>query len=335
MRRLIYLAFSFVAILALAGGGASFWVYAGFTKPGPLSRDVVVVVEPGSGVGKIAADLARRDVISDPFIFRLGARFLSDRKPLKAGEFLFPARISSREAIQLLQVGKTVVRRVTFAEGLTSQEIVRQLLMTQGLTGTIENVPAEGALLPETYHFSFGDVRTDVLERMATDMDKLVQQLWDVRDAGLPLKTAEEAVILASIVEKETGLASERKRVAGVFMNRLRKGVRLQTDPTVVYGLTKGKGPLGRSLTRSDLKSDTPFNTYLIKGLPPTPIANPGYKSLEAVMHPMETDDFYFVADGRGGHLFARTLAEHNRNVARWRKIERARKKSGQQTPSQ
>jgi len=326
MRWFLYIFLTILTVLVLTGGGIGYWVYGGFTKPGPLQQDTIVVIEPGTGVGEIATELAARGVLADPFFFRVGTRFLSEPKPLKAGEFLFPSGISAREAIQLLQVGKTVARRVTFAEGLTSYEIIQQISQTEGLTGRVENVWPEGALLPETYHFSLGDRRTDILRRMSVDMSKLVAELWAKRDEGLPLNSPEEAIILASIVEKETGVASERAHVAGVFMNRLRKGIRLQTDPTVVYGLTQGKGPLGRGLTRSDLKQATAFNTYLIKGLPPAPIANPGRKSLLAVMHPMTTEDFYFVADGTGGHLFARTLKEHNRNVAKWRKIERARK---------
>lgn len=326
MRRFLYISFALFVVLALTGGGAGFWLYSGFNKPGPSPQDTIVIIKPGSGVGAIANELTAVGIIADPFVFRIGMRFLSDKKPVKAGEFLFPAKISSREAIQLLQVGKTVARRVTFAEGLTSYEIMQQLSQTEGLTGSVGQLRPEGALLPETYHFSFGDRRSDILERMSVAMNELVGELWMKRDQGLPIKTLEEAITLASIVEKETGVASERGRVAGVFINRLRKGIRLQTDPSVVYGLTQGEGPLGRALTRSDLKQATPFNTYRIKGLPPTPIANPGRKSLLAVMHPMTTDDFYFVADGTGGHAFARTLKQHNKNVARWRKIERARR---------
>ena len=329
MRRFFLIPFGLVAVVALLLATGGFWIYGEFTKPGPLAQDKVLVIESGSGVNTIANQLAGEGVVSDARLFRLGTRFLSDKAALKAGEFLFPARISARDAVQLLQYGKTVVHRITFAEGLSSFEIVDQLSRTNGLTGTISEPPPEGSLLPETYHYSYGARRSDLVKRMRDDMSRLVGELWAGRSDSVPLKTPEEAVVLASIVEKETGVASERPRVAGVFINRLKKGMRLQSDPTVVYGLTKGKGALGRSLRRSELKQETAHNTYVIKALPPTPIANPGRDSLVAVMHPMQTDDLYFVADGTGGHVFAKTLAQHNRNVARWRKIERQRKNGG------
>ena len=302
------------------------WAYDQFTRPGPLQEDRVLIIPPGSGINVIASDLDASGIIAEPFLFRMGARYLGNQGALKAGEFLFPASISVHDAIRILQSGKTVVHRVTFAEGLTSFEIIEQLTKTSGLQGTLADRFPEGSLLPETYHYSFGDQRTDILRRMASDMNDLVAKLWATRDEDLPYKTLEEAVVLASIVEKETGVASERAHVAGVFVNRLRKGMRLQSDPTVVYGITKGKGPLGRSLRRSELRQETAYNTYVIKAMPPTPIANPGRESLIAVMHPMKTDDLYFVADGTGGHVFAKNLKEHNRNVARWRKIEKKRK---------
>ncbi len=329
MRRFLYITLGIIAVLTLTSAGAGMWVYGEFTKPGPLAQDKILIIKPGSGVAAIAADLTVGGVIDNPIVFRLALRFLNDKSSMKAGEFLFPAGISSRATVKLLQTGKTVVRRVTVAEGLTSSEILDQLALTEGLTGTLKVQPPEGSLLPETYHFSFADRRTDLIQRMTSAMAQTVAELWAERELDLPLKTPREAVILASIVEKETGVASERARVAGVFINRLRKGIRLQTDPTVVYGLTQGKGPLGRPLRRSDLKLDTPYNTYIIKALPPTPIANPGRQALAAVMHPLTTDDLYFVADGTGGHVFARTLKEHNRNVARWRKIEKKRKIGG------
>lgn len=326
MRRLIVLFSGLIVALAIAGAGAGYWLYEGFMRPGPLRDDRVLIITPGTSVNAIAQMLETEGVIRDAFVFRVGVRLLSDLQPMKAGEYLFPRAVSSQDTVRLLQAGKTVVRRVTFAEGLTSAEITAQLNQADGLVGTLTNPPAEGALLPETYHFSYGDRRADLAARMARDMSKLMAELWPERDPGLPLKTPYEAIILASIVEKETGQASERPRVAGVFVNRLRKRMRLQSDPTVVYGLTLGSGPLGRPLKRSELKQETPYNTYVIRGLPPTPIANPGRESIQAVLHPEMTDDLYFVADGTGGHVFARTLNEHNRNVARWRKIEKKRK---------
>ncbi len=330
MRRFFVISIGLVVVLAIAGAGVGYWLFAGFTRPGPSQTDKVLIIPPGTGVNAIAQKLEAEGVILDSFVFRVGVRLLSDPQPMKAGEYLFPSAISSQDTVRLLQAGKTVVRRITFAEGLTSAEIMEQLNATSGLVGTLTKAPAEGTLLPETYHYSYGDQRADLVQRMAADMEKLVADLWSERDPGLPIKTPEEAVVLASIVEKETGQASERPQVAGVFINRLRKGMRLQSDPTVVYGITQGSGPLGRPLRLSELRRETAFNTYTIKGLPPTPIANPGRESLFAVLHPQQTDALYFVADGTGGHVFSRTLNEHNRNVARWRKIERQRKN---QTP--
>lgn len=326
MRRVYFYISLLLLVVLTIGTGLGVWGYGEFTKPGPLQNDAVLVIKPGSGVNAIANDLKASSVLSDTLTFRIGGRFVRDQGVLKAGEFLFPAHISVRDALKLLQSGKTVVRRITLAEGLTSFEIVEQLAKAPGLTGTIRDVPQEGSLLPETYHYSFGDPRQTVIDRMTSDMNALVADLWATRNENLPFKTPEQAVVLASIVEKETGVASERAHVAGVFINRLRKGIRLQSDPTVVYGITNGKGPLGRPLKRSELRQKTAFNTYTIKALPPTPIANPGRESLKAVFHPLKTDHLYFVADGTGGHVFAKTLKGHNRNVARWRKIEKKRK---------
>ena len=219
---------------------------------------------------------------------------------------------------------------MTLPEGVTSWQIVETLKSLEDMAGDVAEVPAEGTLLPETYHYIKNDDRTELLGKMKAAMDKTVAELWPMRVEGLPITTEAEALVLASIVEKETGVAAERKKVAGVFINRLRKGMPLQSDPTVIYGITKGEvqnegqGPLGRRLLTKDLEVDTPYNTYMNPGLPPTPIANPGRASIEAVLNPEVHDYIYFVADGTGGHVFARTLAEHNANVARWRKIRKA-----------
>jgi len=221
-----------------------------------------------------------------------------------------------------------VAHRLTIAEGLQTTQILAQITAAPQLTGSVlgedQVLPQEGALLPETYHFSRGDSRAELVARMGRDMRQVMAAAWAGRAAGLPFKSAEEALIMASSVERETSLAGERPHVAGVFVNRLRLGMLLQSDPTVAYGINPD-GPLGRPLTRADLKTDHPYNTYVRKGLPPGPISNPGRAAIEAVLRPMATDDLYFVADGAGGHVFAKTLAQHNRNVAKWRKLERAR----------
>jgi UPF0755 protein len=221
---------------------------------------------------------------------------------------------------------------VTFAEGLTTAEILSQLALTEGLMGIVTALPAEGALLPETYHFSYGDKRQAIVGRMAASLRDQLADLWAKRAPGLPLDSPRDALILASIVEKETAKAAERPRIAQVFLNRLAKGMRLQSDPTVVYGLTKGRRPLSRPLTTADLKTPSPFNTYLIGGLPPSPICNPGSASLESVLRPAPSEELYFVADGTGGHVFAKALKEHNLNVAKWRKIRPERKNDGEKS---
>jgi UPF0755 protein len=292
-------------------------------RAGPLTADTVVYIPQGSGLDAIAGRLERAGVIEEALVFRLGVHALGATRDLRAGEYLFPAALSIRDAIELLTSGGTVVRRLTLAEGLTSFEIVALITKAEALEGAAGAAPAEGSLLPETYHYARGDTRTDLVRRMGRALDRTLSELWPGRAPGLPIATPEEAVVLASIVEKETGIAGERPLVASVFVNRLKKGMRLQSDPTVVYGLTGGRGPLGRALIRKDLQTPSPYNTYLIDGLPPGPIANPGRAAIEAVLNPATSAYLYFVADGSGGHAFAKTLAEHNRNVAKWRKIKK------------
>ena len=323
MRRLASLVAFAVSALVVVAGLLAFYTIDRFERPGPLTADTVIYIPQGSGVEAIVRQLDEAGAIEDPLVFRLGVRLLRVGRELRAGEYLFPAALSNRDVIDLLRSGRTVVRRLTLAEGLTSQEIVVLVEQAAALEGAVETLPPEGSLLPETYHYARGDSRGELVARMGRARDQLLSELWPGRAPNLPVATPQEAVVLASMVEKETGVAGERPRVASVFVNRLRKGMRLQSDPTVVYGLTGGKGPLGRALTRKDLQAPSPYNTYLNPGLPPGPIANPGRASLEAVLNPAQTAFLYFVADGSGGHAFAKTLAEHNRNVAKWRKFKK------------
>lgn len=309
-----------LAILALLAGA---WVYAG---PGPAAREgetTLVMLEPGKGVARIARALAEAGVIGSPIAFSIAARLTGAGGDLKAGEYEFPSRASLALVLDQVRDGRVIRRSVTIPEGWTSAMVVDALNALPVLTGAVAE-PPEGSLLPDTYAYQRGETRQAVLERMQAAHDKALADLWAERQPGLPLATPNEAVILASIVEKETGIASERPRVAAVFTNRLRAGMPLQSDPTVIYGVSKGR-PLGRGILASELARETPWNTYRRVGLPPTPIANPGRDALAAVLNPPATDELFFVADGTGGHAFAVTYAEHNANVQRWRAIERQR----------
>ncbi len=292
-------------------------------EAGPLQADKVVVV-PRSSVGEMADLLQREGVIAHPMLFELTARF-SRKQALKAGEYSFKAHASIDDVVDVLIQGRPVQHAITFPEGLTSEQIVARLNDNDILTGDINETPPEGSLLPDTYKFERGDSRQKILNLMRTKQREVLNQIWARRSPDVPVRTPQEMVTLASIVEKETGRADERPRVAGVFVNRLQKRMRLQSDPTIVYGLVGGRGTLGRGILRSEIDRVTPYNTYAIEGLPPGPIANPGRAALEAVANPSRTKDLYFVADGTGGHVFAETLEAHNRNVARWRQVEKAK----------
>ncbi len=311
-----------LALLAAAATGFAFRAWQDFNAPGPLAETRRVVVPKGTGLGLLAELLAERGVLRDPLAFRVFVIVDGAENRLKAGEYDFPAGISAASVRDLLVAGRTVVRRLTVPEGLTTAAVLDLLRNAEGLVGEAPD-PGEGRLLPETYHYSHGDGRADLVARMQRAMDKALVRLFRDRPAGSPLGSETELLTLASIVEKETGLSGERALVAGVFVNRLKRGMRLQTDPTVIYALTGGQRELGRPLTRADLRVNHPYNTYRIRGLPPGPIANPGLAALEAAARPAETDALYFVADGAGGHLFARTLEEHNRNAARYRRLLR------------
>ncbi|MBX4858566.1 endolytic transglycosylase MltG [Rhizobium sophorae] len=311
-----------VCVVAVIG---FYYATSTYRNPGPLQTNTNFIVRNGAGLTEIASNLERNAIISDARIFRyLTATHLSAGESLKAGEYEIKARASMRDIMELLKSGKSILYSVSFPEGLTVRQMFDRMLQDTVLEGDLPAaLPTEGSLRPDTYKFSRGTKRSEIIEQMAAAQQKLVDQIWDKRDPSLPLRSKEEFVTLASIVEKETGVPDERAHVASVFLNRLGKGMRLQSDPTIIYGLFGGEGkPADRPIYQSDLKRDTPYNTYVIKGLPPTPIANPGKDALEAVANPWKTQDLYFVADGTGGHVFAATLEEHNANVKRWRKLE-------------
>jgi UPF0755 protein len=309
-------------------------------RAGPPAKDgqhTIVMISRGEGVGAIAQTLEKSDVVRNALAFRVAAEMYARGKPLRAGEYDIPSRASPRVILDKLVEGKMMLHLITVPEGWTSDMVVAQLAASDVLTGEIPGVPPEGSLLPESYNVERGATRASVLQTMADAHEKVLAELWPKRAAGLPFKTPQQAVILASIVEKETALPAERPHVASVFINRLRKGMRLETDPTIIYGVchAEPKRCLGgrlvdadgvtRGIRQSELAMVTGYNTYRIYGLPPTPIANPGRASIEAVLNPARTNDLYFVADGTGGHVFAATLAEHNKNVAKWRQIEKSR----------
>lgn len=313
-------------VTCAAGVGAFYFIKDQFERQGPSEADTVFLLERGTGLNAIAALLETDDLISDALVFRIALQVTEKGDSLKAGEYRVPAGASMGEIAGILREGKSILHKLTLAEGLSSWEAIQVIAADPVLVGDVPDVPVEGALLPETYLFTRGTSRTDIVAQMETAHTEVIDRLWEDRAENLPISSKDEAVILASIVEKETGIAAERPRVAAVFINRLRRGIRLQSDPTIIYGITLGQGPLGHSLRRSEIDRKTAYNTYQIDRLPPTPIANPGEASIAAVLNPPLTNELFFVADGTGGHVFASTLAEHNRNVAKWRRIERSRR---------
>lgn len=313
-----------LVLLLVAVGLAGGMLWKRYTAPGPSSAQVTVLIPRGAGVEEIAVRLMEAGAIAEPRVFALGAWAEGTFRQFKWGEFEFPAGASPQQIAEHIVLGRTIQRRITIPEGLTNRQVVQLIAKAEGLEGDIVPRP-EGSLMPDTWFYSWGDSRDRLVERQRQAMTRLLQELWRQRAPNLPLKSPQEALILASIVEKETAIPEERPRVAAVYLNRLRRGMRLQADPTVVYGINEGAGPLDRAITRADLETPHAWNTYLVDGLPPTPIANPGRASIEAVLKPAQSDELYFVADGAGGHVFARTLADHNRNVERLRALERQR----------
>ena len=315
--------------VAIAGIFGFSMLQQAVTTDGPLQSDKVVVIPRNTGTGEIAQILKQEGVIEQPLLFQAYAYMNRQRGQLKAGEFQFKAGTSVEEAIDTLIQGRAILHTVSVPEGLTSEQVLARLYEHEILTGDVTETPREGSLLPDTYKFERGTTRQQIINTMQAAQRQALEQIWQRRSSELPIKSPQELVILASIVEKETGRADERTRVAGVFINRLMKRMRLQSDPTIVYGLVGGKGTLGRGILRSEIEKPTPYNTYVVEGLPPGPIANPGRAALEAVANPSRTKDLYFVADGSGGHAFAETYEQHQRNVARWRQLEKNRPAAG------
>ncbi len=316
-----------IVFVALAAAGTVYYAMHQYEKAGPLEANKNFIVRGGAGISEIASGLERGNIITDGRVFRFVSEAYLDNDTLKAGEYEIKAGSSMQEIMQLLKSGKSILYSVSMPEGLTVKQMFQRLSDDEVLVGDLpKDLPVEGSLKPDTYKFTRGTKRVEIVQQMAAAQKALVDQIWEKRDPNLPVSTVEEFVTLASIVEKETGRADERPRVASVFINRLDKGMRLQSDPTIIYGIFGGDGkPADRPILKSDLDKNTPYNTYMIKGLPPTPIANPGRAALEAVANPSRTPELYFVADGTGGHVFAVTLDEHNANVRRWRKVEAER----------
>ena len=309
-----------LAVLALIALG---WGLGGWVLPGPLKKDTEFSLAGGTSVAGAAEALEAKGAVTSALAFRIRARLLGGSEPIKAGLFILPKGASQRTLLGILQSGKVVRRFVTVPEGMPSVMVQERLMAQPGLTGAI-TVPAEGALLPDTYEVGAGESRQAVVARMEAAMQRTLADLWAKRAADTVAQTPRQALILASIVEKETGKPSERAMVAGLYSNRLRRGMRLQADPTIIYPVTRGK-PLGRRIRQSEIAERNGYNTYAMAGLPEGPITNPGRASIEAVLHPAKTDALYMVADGTGGHVFAASLEEHNRNVAKWFAIRRAR----------
>src|SRR6195952_2262579 len=313
-------------VLALMLGAGSAYIYGKqkIEAPGPLAEDKVVNIPARAGMSDIADILQREGVIdNNRWAFIGSVLALKARADLKPGEYSFQKNASLRDVIGTIVEGKVVQHAVTIPEGLTSEQIVARLTDNDIFSGSVREMPREGTLLPETYKFPRGTTRDQVIQRMQQSQKRVLAEIWERHSPDLPIKSAEQLVTLASIIEKETGKADERSRVAAVFVNRLRQKMKLQSDPTIIYGLVGGKGTLGRPIKRSEIVQPSPYNTYVVDGLPPGPIANPGRASLEAAANPARTRDLFFVADGTGGHSFSDTYDQHQKNVAKLRAMER------------
>ena len=323
-RRLPWLAVLVLMVILALGGGGAYAVFGPGPPPKEGGTDTTVILKRGSSLPQIAETLAEAGVIRLPFTFGVLAKLTGGGQHLRAGEYSVPARASAHDILAMIRAGKIVRHLVTIPEGLSSAQVADILNANPVLSGDAPVAP-EGSIMPQTYDVERGQDRAEVVQQMQAAQSKLAQALWADRAPGLPYRSLEQALAMASIIEKETALPAERPHVASVYLNRLAKGMRLESDPTIIYGITKGR-PLGRSLTHADVVDPTPWNTYAVAGLPPTPIANPGRASIEAALHPARSGDFYFVADGSGGHVFAQTYEQHQKNVARWRSIARSLK---------
>jgi UPF0755 protein len=331
MRRWISSFVLISAVLTTLVAALLVWLFVAFDAPGPLAEGRTMVISRGLSVEEIGGLLTQRGIVSHQLVFSVGVRLSGKASALRSGEFAFPAGITARAAMDILLSGKTVVRHLTIPEGLTTAQVLALVQNAEGLEGPLTLTPDEGALLPETYNYSWGDTRDGMVRRMTKAMSDTLADLWAKREPGSLLSSPEQALILASIVERETGIAAERPLVASVMTNRLKRGMRLQSDPTVAYGIAHEDHLVGdqlsHPLTRDDLIRPTPYNTYVIDGLPPAPIANPGRAAIKAALNPAQSDFLYFVANGTGGHAFAKTLDDHARNVAHWRALEKAGEK--------
>jgi UPF0755 protein len=325
MRRLVVL----LVVLGVLGACVFGWVQASWDQPGPAQSETVILIPPGTRAHAVAQMLEDKGVVPNVWLYEFGLRSRKLADKVKAGEYALPAGASMAAVTAILVEGRSIQHKLTAAEGLTSDMIWKLVQHDSALTGDAGPVPEEGTLLPETYLFTRGQSRAGLIDQMRRAQERFLAARWSGRAEGLPFNSMREAVILASIVEKETALPEERPHIASVFINRLKVGMRLQTDPTIIYGLTRGY-PLGRGIRQSELEAATPYNTYVISGLTPTPIANPGKDSIAAVLNPARTDDLFFVANGKGGHVFAAGMNEHARNVAAFRNIERAARREVQ-----
>ena len=323
--------FTALVLLSIAVGTALFIGKQRFDAPGPLAEDKTVNIPRGSGPRSIAEILEHEGVIDQPWVFLGGVIALKARGDLKHGEYRFIKHASIADVVETMIEGKVLQHAFTVPEGLTSDQVIARLLAEDALTGPVRDIPQEGTLLPETYKFTRGMTREQMIQRMVHESSRVLQEVWEHRSQDLPFKSPAELVTLASIVEKETGKPDERSRVAAVFINRLKRKMRLQSDPTIIYGLTRGKGALGHALTKSEMEQANPYNTYLNDGLPPGPIANPGRASLDAVANPARTKELYFVADGTGGHVFSESYEQHLKNVAKLRGLEQNKEQNKEQ----